>query len=920
MDVANANNGDFNGLIAGLPFGNINPNGSNFKNYVHVANNYNLKVAKSNISNRNPTTGIRAISNNNGQSPLSGNIAGEYAAQSIVTIDGTYSADLTAGYGNGVYVSGKWDDKAHMPIVNLNHTDIKITGSGNALKIGKKDRSSLLRQYRDGWGAGELNFKAGARVNIDQSAATGEAIALTYGGSVLNAPETEAFKVVSQDNTIRVGNDILTNNVQDSSQLISASINNADFTQTPSNTNSMFRIDPNQAQVAFNFTGDNTTMTSADNGWLTQVQDGSKLEFTASGAGQMTGLTTLEGTGKLNNTLDQGFTWNLREHANGTKIATFTETNLNGESLINAFKGDGTAAFTLNGNVNSTDSTISLQDGSTGDVLTIAGNYAGINGNVLFDTEFGDDTSPTDLLKVTGNTSGTTFLKFDNIGGVGMPTDKGIEVVDVGGDSADGSFLLVDNAPIVIGDYDYYLYRGFHDGNAGGDPKDNNDWFLRSTFVSCRNGGSSTTGGSSTGTSALGCVTNDTIEVKDDAVVNTVEGAGGSDTIHILGNASVTGDVLGGGEGQDNSAATDMGDIILVNTTGTIGGKVDGGIGDDLITITGASTVTGAVIGGLGNDSIVLADTAKVGSIEGNEGDDTFTWSGTSKITSFDGGLGSDVATVTSTGYTGAQILDGGDDTSVADGFIDTLNLNGLTVTANGGNIRNWEVVNLNNTFMNLSGTLTTGKDPGTGLNINTGSTLATSGNSVTVVGNVKNSGTIDLNKNNPAPGQGLRIDGDYLGVAGSRLIVDTAWNNPNAVTSDTLGITGSASGTTQVTVPGGIMGNVTQADQVKVAAIPVVTVGKAHADNVFTGVAATTNAGEAQLVKVGNNYFWTLLAREPGPDPEPGPGPGPDPEPGPGPGTGIVKYSTTQSYRAFSHSDKSKLYIKYSKSTFFTL
>ena len=61
MDVANANNGDFNGLIAGLPFGNINPNGSNFKNYVHVANNYNLKVAKSNISNRNPKTGIRAI-------------------------------------------------------------------------------------------------------------------------------------------------------------------------------------------------------------------------------------------------------------------------------------------------------------------------------------------------------------------------------------------------------------------------------------------------------------------------------------------------------------------------------------------------------------------------------------------------------------------------------------------------------------------------------------------------------------------------------------------------------------------------------------------------------------------------------------------------------------------------------------------
>jgi len=44
----------------------------------------------------------------------------------------------------------------------------------------------------------------------------------------------------------------------------------------------------------------------------------------------------------------------------------------------------------------------------------------------------------------------------------------------------------------------------------------------------------------------------------------------------------------------------------------------------------------------------------------------------------------------------GTQILDGGDDTSVADGWIDILTINGKAITVNGGTIRNWEVVNLN--------------------------------------------------------------------------------------------------------------------------------------------------------------------------------------------------------------------------------
>ncbi len=54
----------------------------------------------------------------------------------------------------------------------------------------------------------------------------------------------------------------------------------------------------------------------------------------------------------------------------------------------------------------------------------------------------GDDNSLTDMLKVEGNTSGTTSLKVINRGGVGMQTANGIKVVEVVGQS-DGVFSLL---------------------------------------------------------------------------------------------------------------------------------------------------------------------------------------------------------------------------------------------------------------------------------------------------------------------------------------------------------------------------------------------------------------------------------------------------------------------------------------------
>lgn len=100
-------------------------------------------------------------------------------------------------------------------------------------------------------------------------------------------------------------------------------------------------------------------------------------------------------------------------------------------------------------------------------ILTIAGNYTGNNGLLNFNAVLSDDSSLTDKLVVVGDTSGTTYVQANNLGGGGGRTLNGIELITVGGVSA-GEFIQ--SGRIVAGAYDYYLERGLAD-NAG-------NWYL----------------------------------------------------------------------------------------------------------------------------------------------------------------------------------------------------------------------------------------------------------------------------------------------------------------------------------------------------------------------------------------------------------------------------------------------------------
>lgn len=102
--------------------------------------------------------------------------------------------------------------------------------------------------------------------------------------------------------------------------------------------------------------------------------------------------------------------------------------------------------------------------------LTINGEFIGQGGTVLLDTELAGDGGLTDLLRITGNSSGQAGLHVRNANGAGAQTRDGIRVVEVGG-SSNATFDLMGRA--VAGQYEYFLFKGDRSG-AGG------DWYLRS--------------------------------------------------------------------------------------------------------------------------------------------------------------------------------------------------------------------------------------------------------------------------------------------------------------------------------------------------------------------------------------------------------------------------------------------------------
>lgn len=123
---------------------------------------------------------------------------------------------------------------------------------------------------------------------------------------------------------------------------------------------------------------------------------------------------------------------------------------------------------------------IDLTNGGTGatDRLTIAGNYVGLGGLLLIQTELGDDSSDSDMLVLSGGTaSGSTGITVVNFGGAGASTTQdGIMVVQAINGATSGATTFALDAPVAAGAFEYYLFKG---GVTAGTEE---NWYLRSTL------------------------------------------------------------------------------------------------------------------------------------------------------------------------------------------------------------------------------------------------------------------------------------------------------------------------------------------------------------------------------------------------------------------------------------------------------
>ena len=376
---------------------------------------------------------------------------------------------------------------------------------------------------------------------------------------------------------------------------------------------------------------DRTGFAMTDNGGDSVINVGAAAVTGGFRLGTGADVLTFNGTDMTNvGTLDGGFddavdVLNLNAVSNltrdldtaGQEIQNWREVNLNGgvADLVGTMT---TGTFTLGKDAAGNPAVLSIGANNVGDTLTISaltatsGNYVGAGGSILLDVDASTHTS--DKLVVDGNVSGVTGLAVNNLTPTGAAADEqDIAVVDVRGTSSPGDAFVLAYGPAQLGGRAYQLQQG---DSAGANPM---DWFL--TLLPCPAGGLNETNGAS-----LGCITDDTLTVNGTEVfAGNFEGAGGMDILTVAGGASVGGIVAGGEVGADASAEQDGADLIVINTTGSVGG-VQGNLGDDVIYVVGGSTVVGNVegnegsnqirIGGLGalpDGSVPATDTVTVG-------------------------------------------------------------------------------------------------------------------------------------------------------------------------------------------------------------------------------------------------------------------------------------------------------------------
>ncbi|MFV0321270.1 MAG: hypothetical protein ACK5LE_02670, partial [Alphaproteobacteria bacterium] len=258
---------------------------------------------------------------------------------------------------------------------------------------------------------------------------------------------------------------------------------------------------------------------------------------------------------------------------------------------------------------------------------------------------------------------------------------------------------------------------------------------------------------------------NDTFRLSGNAVIGgSILAAEGNDDVEIGGNASVGTNVdLGNGT-----------NTLLMSANAEVLGNVIGGTGYDYIEMTASSTIAGTITTGDGGDVIHLRDVASVADINMGNGSDSLMIVG--PLISLGGSL------------------NGGDDASTDDGYIDSLSFNGWS--GNAPVMTNWERIRLNAAHLNFG---TSSYIHTEEFYIGNASSVTATGATHEITGNIENSGIIDMSDGN-ATGNFI-IGGNYMGSGTLNLDIDLANEQ-----SDKITVSGdvNANGTLDFTRVGG--------------------------------------------------------------------------------------------------------------------
>ena len=181
---------------------------------------------------------------------------------------------------------------------------------------------------------------------------------------------------------------------------------------------------------------------------------GSDYTFNAQG-GTYTGKSM--GNPQFTLNMSNSAVWNLNDTSSVGKM------ELTGNSVLKLDTSHTLTAHDAAG-VKNTSGIIDLKDATpaTGDVLTIAGNYAG-GGKLRLDVNLASGGNHSigvdaDALHITGNVTGSTTVEVTALPGAGIATTgNGILVAEVTGTSPANAFTLA--APVISGGFQYTLHQ-----------------------------------------------------------------------------------------------------------------------------------------------------------------------------------------------------------------------------------------------------------------------------------------------------------------------------------------------------------------------------------------------------------------------------------------------------------------------------